>query len=69
MISSTLLDTVAMSEPAMTVKVMRAMLVEKYFMPKNEDVKAAVMVGHAPQDMPVRHSPVMHKSKNKTKMH
>ena len=41
-------DTVAMREPPITVKVISAMLVEKYFMPKNEEVKAAVMVGQAP---------------------
>ena len=47
-ISSTLLETVAMSEPPMTVNVMRAILVEKCFMPKKEEVKAAVIVGQAP---------------------
>ena len=47
-ISSTLLDTVAMSEPPMTVNVIRAILVEKCFMPKKEEVKAAVIVGQAP---------------------
>ena len=46
--SRTLFDTVAMREPPMTVKVMRAILVEKYFMPKKEEVNAAVMVGQAP---------------------
>ena len=47
-ISRTLLDAVAMREPPITVKVISAMLVEKYFIPKKEDVKADVMVGHAP---------------------
>ena len=46
--SKILLDTVAISEPPITVKVMRAMLLEKYFMPKKEDVNAAVIVGQAP---------------------
>ena len=46
--SRTLFDTVAMREPPMTVKVMIAMLVGKYFIPKKEEVKAAVMVGQAP---------------------
>ena len=46
--SSTLLDAVAMREPPMTVKVIRAILVEKYFIPKKEEVKAAVIVGQAP---------------------
>ena len=47
-VSITLLDTVAMREPPMTVKVMRAMLVGKYFKPKKEEVNAAVMVGQEP---------------------
>ena len=38
--SRTLLDTVAIKEPPMTVKVIKAILVEKYFMPKKEEVKA-----------------------------
>ena len=46
--SKTLFETVAMSEPPITVKVIRAMLVEKYFIPKKEEVKAAVMVGQEP---------------------
>ena len=46
--SSTLLDTVAMRDPPMTVKVINAMLVEKYFIPKKEEVNAAVMVGQEP---------------------
>ena len=46
--SKTLFDTVAMREPPITVKVISAMLVEKYFIPKKEEVKALVMVGQAP---------------------
>ena len=46
--SKTLLDTAATRDPAMLVKVMSAMLVEKYFMPKKEDVYAAVIVGQEP---------------------
>ena len=40
-ISSTLLDTVAIKEPAITVNVISAIFVEKYFIPKKEEVKAA----------------------------
>ena len=47
-ISKILFDKVAINEPTMTVKVIRAMLVEKYFIPKKDEVKAAVMVGQAP---------------------
>ena len=46
--SKILLDAVAMREPPMTVKVMNAMLLEKCFMPKKDEVNAAVMVGQAP---------------------
>ena len=46
--SRILFDKVAMKEPIITVKVISAMLVEKYFIPKKEEVKAAVMVGQAP---------------------
>ena len=46
--SRILFDAVAMNEPPMEVKVIRAILVEKYFIPKKEEVNAAVMVGHAP---------------------
>lgn len=46
--SKILFDKVAMREPPMTVNVISAMLVEKYFMPKKDEVKAAVMVGQAP---------------------
>ena len=47
-ISKTLFEKVAIKDPTITVKVIIAMLLEKYFMPKNEDVKAAVMVGQEP---------------------
>ena len=47
-ISRILFDTVAMREPPITVNVMNAMLVEKYFIPKKDEVKAAVIVGQAP---------------------
>ena len=46
--SRILLDKVAIKEPIITVKVISAILVEKYFMPKKDEVKAAVMVGQAP---------------------
>ena len=46
--SRILFDAVAMKEPAITVKVIRAILVEKYFIPKKDEVKAAVIVGQAP---------------------
>ena len=46
--SKTLFETVAMREPPITVNVINAILVEKYFIPKKEDVKAAVIVGQAP---------------------
>ena len=46
--SRILFDMVAIREPPMEVKVMRAILVGKYFIPKNEEVNAAVMVGQAP---------------------
>ena len=46
--SRTLFDTVAISEPPITVKVMSAILVEKYFIPKKEEVNAAVIVGQEP---------------------
>ena len=47
-ISRILLETVAMREPPITVKVINAMFVEKYFIPKKDEVKADVIVGHAP---------------------
>ena len=47
-ISRILFETVAMREPPITVKVINAMFVEKYFIPKKDEVKADVMVGHAP---------------------
>lgn len=46
--SKILLDAVAMRELPMTVKVIMAMLLEKCFIPKKDEVKAAVMVGQAP---------------------
>ena len=47
-ISKILFDTVAIREPPMTVNVMKAILVEKCFIPKKDEVNAAVMVGHEP---------------------
>ena len=47
-ISRTLFDKVAIREPAITVNVIRAILFEKCFIPKNEEVNAAVIVGHEP---------------------
>ena len=47
-ISRILFETVAMSEPPITVNVINAMFVEKYFIPKKDEVKADVIVGHAP---------------------
>ena len=47
-ISRTLFDAVATKEPIITVKVMSAMLFEKCFIPKKDDVNAAVIVGHEP---------------------
>ena len=58
--SNTLFDAVAIKEPIITVKVIIAMLFEKCFMPKYEEVNAAVIVGHEPYDIPVRHNPTMH---------
>ena len=46
--SSILFDRVAMREPPITVKVISAILVEKYFIPKKDEVNAAVIVGQAP---------------------
>ena len=46
--SRTLLETVAINEPPITVKVISAILEEKCFIPKNDDVNAAVIVGQAP---------------------
>ena len=47
-ISNTLFDAVATKEPTITVKVIRAILFEKFFIPKNDEVNAAVIVGQAP---------------------
>lgn len=46
--SKTLFDKVATREPTITVNVMSAILFEKCFIPKNEDVNAAVIVGQEP---------------------
>ena len=61
--SRILFDRVAMREPPITVKVISAIFVEKYFIPKKDEVKADVIVGHAPYDIPVRHKPVIQRSK------
>ena len=61
--SSTLFDAVATNEPTITVKVISAILPEKYFMPKNDDVNAAVIVGQAPYDIPVRHTPIIQRGR------
>lgn len=58
-ISRILLEAVAIREPPITVKVINAILVEKYFMPKKDEVKAEVIVGQAPYDIPVRHKPII----------
>ena len=58
--SITLFDAVAINEPIITVKVINAILFEKCFIPKNEEVNAAVIVGHEPYDIPVRQTPIMH---------
>ena len=65
-ISKTLLERVAIKEPTITVNVIIAILFEKYFMPNNVDVHAAVIVGQAPYDMPVRHKPAMHHTSEPT---
>lgn len=46
--SSTLFAAVATKEPTITVKVISAILFEKCFIPKNDDVNAEVIVGQAP---------------------
>ena len=46
--SRILFDAVAMREPPITVKVINAIFVEKYFIPKMDEVNADVMVGQAP---------------------
>ena len=61
--SRILFDKVAMREPPITVKVINAIFVEKYFIPKKEEVKADVIVGHAPYDIPVRHKPIIQSGK------
>ena len=46
--SRTFVDAVAIKDPIITVKVIIAILFEKYFIPKKDEVKAAVIVGHEP---------------------
>jgi hypothetical protein len=58
--SRTLLEAAATNEPAIDVNVIRAMLPEKFFMPKKDDVNAVVIVGQDPYDIPVRHKPATH---------
>ena len=64
--SSTLFDAVAINEPTITVNVIRAILLEKFFIPKNDDVNAAVIVGQEPYDIPVRHKPTIHSTREFT---
>ena len=64
--SSTLFDAVATNEPTITVKVISAILPEKYFIPKKVEVNAEVMVGQAPYDIPVRHTPTIHNTREFT---
>ena len=64
--SRTLFDAVATSDPTITVKVIIAILPEKCFIPKNDEVNAEVMVGQAPYDIPVRHTPIMQSAKEST---
>ena len=47
-ISSTLFDAVAIKDPTITVNVIRAILLEKCFIPKKDEVNAAVIVGQEP---------------------
>ena len=46
--SKILFEAVAINEAVITVKVIIAILFEKYFIPKKDEVNVAVMVGHAP---------------------
>ena len=46
--SKTLFDAVAINEPTITVKVIRAIFFEKCFNPKKVEVNAAVIVGQEP---------------------
>ena len=62
-ISKILFEAVAMREPPITVKVISAIFVEKYFIPKKDEVKADVIVGQAPYDIPVKHKPVIQSGK------
>mgnify|MGYP003468161953 CR=1 FL=1 len=59
MTSRILFDRVAMREPPITVNVISAIFVEKYFIPKKDEVKADVIVGQAPYDIPVKHRPAI----------
>ena len=60
-ISRILFETVAIREPPITVNVISAIFVEKYFIPKKDEVNADVIVGHAPYDIPVKQRPIMHR--------
>ena len=64
--SKILFDNVAIRDPPITVKVISAILLEKYFIPKNDEVNAAVIVGQAPYDIPVKHKPAMHRESEPT---
>ena len=46
--SKTLFDKVAIKEAAIALKVINAIFVEKYFMPKKDEVNAAVIVAQKP---------------------
>ena len=61
--SRILFEAVAMREPPRTVKVISAIFVEKYFIPKKDEVKADVIVGQAPYDIPVKHKPAIQRGK------
>ena len=63
-ISRILFEAVAMREPPITVNVISAMFVGKYFIPKKDEVKADVIVGQAPYDMPVKHKPAIQRGKD-----
>ena len=46
--SITLFDAVATNDPTITVNVIIAILLGKFFIPKNDEVNAAVIVGQEP---------------------
>jgi hypothetical protein len=46
--SRILFEAVAIKDPIITVNVIRAILLGKCFIPKNDEVNAAVMVGQDP---------------------